>query len=170
MDRAEIAAELERTRLDFRGLVVRADPADFDRRSSGTRWTNEQLLFHMVFGFMVVSRLVPLIKVFGRLPPRLNSSFAAMLDAGASPFHAVNYVGSCAAATVFNRSHVTAQCDRVILRLQRRLGTEPESNFTLGMRFPVRWDPYFADHMTLEDVYRYPTKHYDFHRRQLTID
>jgi hypothetical protein len=36
------------------------------------------------------------------------------------------------------------------------------------MRFPVGWDPYFKDIMTVSDVYRYPIQHYDHHRRQLT--
>jgi hypothetical protein len=28
---------------------------------------------------------------------------------------------------------------------------------------------FFRDYMTLEDVYRYPGQHFDFHARQLTI-
>ncbi|MGB9223141.1 hypothetical protein [Mycobacterium sp.] len=36
------------------------------------------------------------------------------------------------------------------------------------MHFPSRWDPFFNDYMTLEDVYRYPGQHFDFHQRQLT--
>jgi hypothetical protein len=36
------------------------------------------------------------------------------------------------------------------------------------MHFPVGWDPYFKDTMTVADVYHYPTQHYDHHRRQLT--
>jgi hypothetical protein len=37
------------------------------------------------------------------------------------------------------------------------------------MHFPVGWDPYFRDFMTLRDVFHYPTQHYDHHRRQLTL-
>ena len=37
------------------------------------------------------------------------------------------------------------------------------------MHFPVGWDPYFRDYMTLADIYRYPGQHYDHHRRQLTL-
>ncbi|KJY23826.1 hypothetical protein VR46_43260 [Streptomyces sp. NRRL S-444] len=39
-----------------------------------------------------------------------------------------------------------------------------------GMHFPVRWDPFFKDFMTLADIYRYPTQHFDFHHRQLTLN
>jgi hypothetical protein len=170
VDREEIAAELERARAEFHELLALAVVADFERSSNGTRWTNEQLLFHMVFGFMVVARLLPLVRALGRLPAPVSRSYARLLDAVTTPFHAINYRGSCAAARVYNRKRMGGQCDRIIARLQRKLAAEPEENFRLGMHFPVRWDPFFADYMTLEAVYRYPTKHFDFHRRQLTID
>jgi hypothetical protein len=170
VDRSVIAAEMDRARVELYGLVDRADAADFDRLSNGTRWTNEQLLFHMVFGFMVVARLLPLVRILGRLPEPVSRRYAWLLNALAAPFHQVNYYGSCAAAMVFNRRRMAAQCGRVIDRLQRKLAAEPERNFSLAMHFPVRWDPFFAETMTLEAVYRYPTKHFDFHRRQLTLD
>lgn len=37
------------------------------------------------------------------------------------------------------------------------------------MHFPVGWDPYFRDFMTLLEVYQYPTQHYMHHRKQLTL-
>ncbi len=37
------------------------------------------------------------------------------------------------------------------------------------MHFPTRWDPFFQDHMTLADVYRFAGQHFDFHARQLTL-
>ena len=38
------------------------------------------------------------------------------------------------------------------------------------MAYPVSWDPFFRDTMTLEDVYHFPTQHFEFHRGQLTLD
>jgi hypothetical protein len=32
------------------------------------------------------------------------------------------------------------------------------------MRFPPRWDPYFAEHMSLAEVYHDATVHFDHHR------
>lgn len=169
VDRRGIAAELERARVELHRLVEGADAAAFDRASNGTRWTNEQLLFHMVFGFMVVARLLPLVRMLGRLPAPISRTYATLLEAATTPFHAINYHGSCAAARVYDRRRMASQCDRVIARLQHKLAAEPEKNFKLGMHFPVGWDPFFDDYMTLEDVYRYPIKHFDFHRRQLTL-
>ena len=81
VDRRGIAAELDQARLELHYLLDRAGTADFERTSNGTRWTNEQLLFHMVFGFMVVARLLPLVRVLGRLPAPVGRSYAWLLDA-----------------------------------------------------------------------------------------
>ena len=169
VDRAAIAADLERARIALHGLVEGASAEVLDRRSSGTRWTNEELLFHMVFGYMVVRRLLVLVRVFSRLPDRVGRGFAWVLDAATPVFHEINYLGSCAAATVFDRRRMGRHCDRVIAELQRSLSKESETNLRRSMAFPVRWDPFFTETMTLEQVYRYPGKHFDFHRAQLTL-
>ncbi|MGY5310582.1 DinB family protein [Nocardia gipuzkoensis] len=170
VDRRAIAEEWETARTTLRRLVGSATPTDFQRPSDGTRWSNEQLLFHMVFGFMIVLRLLPLVRLFGRLPSGFGRVYARLLDAGTPVFDAINYCGSCAAATVYNRRRMTGKCDRVIAALQRKLAAEPEADFALSMHFPARWDPFFTDVMTLADVYRYPVKHFDFHAEQLTLE
>lgn len=169
VDRRAIDAELDRARIALRRLVESASDADFVRPSRGTRWSNEQLLFHMVFGFMVVQRLLPLVRIFSRLPDGYSRAYARLLDAGTPVFDVVNYLGSCAAATVYNRRRMVGKCDRVITALQRALAAEPEADFARSMHFPSRWDPFFTDVMTLEEVYRYPVKHFDFHAEQLTM-
>ena len=50
-DLAAVRAEMDQARHDFRRLVDDATPADLRRPSDGTRWTNQQLLFHMMFGY-----------------------------------------------------------------------------------------------------------------------
>jgi hypothetical protein len=169
LDRAAIAADLERARIEFHRLleVVEHEGA-WDQPTSGTRWTNEQLLFHMVFGYMVVQRLLILVKVLGRLPDGVSSRFAGVLNIASRPFHVINYYGSCAAALVYNRRRIGGKMDRVSTALKRRVSGESDEMLRRGMHFPPRWDPFFEDNMTLEDVYRYPGKHFDFHKRQLT--
>ena len=34
-----------------------------------------------------------------------------------------------------------------------------------GMHFPVDWEPYFNDSMTLLGIDHHPTQHYDHHRQ-----
>lgn len=83
MDRDAIPADLERARVAFHRLLAAAGPDDWGRPTRGTRWTNEQLLFHMVFGYMVVQLLLVLVRVMSRLPDRVRT--------GWDPFFA-NYV------------------------------------------------------------------------------
>lgn len=170
IDRAEIASELERARVGFHRLLDQAERGDaWARPTHDTRWTNEQLLFHMVFGYMVVQRLIVLIKVFGRSPDSVSRVFARVLDAVTAPFDVVNYYGSCAAALVYNRHRMGAKMDRVIAALRDNLERESDDALRCGMHFPTRWDRFFRDYMTLEGLYRYPGEHYDFHARQLTL-
>jgi hypothetical protein len=59
--------------------------------------------------------------------------------------------------------------DRTISHLRTGVARQAEHTLALGMHFPVGWDPYFKDVMTIADIYAYPIQHYDHHRRQLTI-
>ena len=169
IDRASIAADFERARVEFHRLLAAAEQERaWDKQTNGTRWTNEQLLFHMVFGYMVVQRLLILVKVLGWLPDGVSRGFAGVLNIASRPFHVINYYGSCAAALVYNRRRMGAKMDRVIAALKRRVAGESDEMLRRGTHFPTRWDPFFNDYMMLEDVYRYPGKHFDFHKRQLT--
>jgi hypothetical protein len=171
VDRTALATDIERARAEFHRLLVDAERHDaWTKSTHGTRWTSEQLLFHMVFGYMVVERLIILVKVFGRLPDRVGRVFARILNAATRPFHVINYYGSCAAALVYNRRRMGAKLDRVIASLQGKLARESDDALRRGMHFPTRWDPFFNDYMTLEDIYRYPGQHFDFHARQLILN
>lgn len=169
MDRNAVAADLERARTTFHQFLAAASPDEWRKPTHGTRWTNEQLLFHMVFGYMVVQRLLPLVRMMGRLPDRVSATHAKLLNSATTPFHQINYYGSCAAALVYNRRRMGAKLDRVIASLHRRLARETDDDLRRGMHFPPRWDPFFSDYMTLEEVYRYPGRHFDFHAKQLTF-
>ncbi|WP_406726499.1 hypothetical protein WJ438_20155 [Streptomyces sp. GD-15H] len=65
---------------------------------------------------------------------------------------------------------MAAVFDRITGALERRLTAEADAGLARGMHYPVRWDPFFKDFMTIADIYRYPTQHFDFHHRQLTLD
>ena len=123
----------------------------------------------MVFGYMVVQRLLLLVRLFDRLPDSVSRRYARVLNAVTPAFDVINYYGSRFAARIYDRKRMAAKLDRVINSLQRSLRRAPEDAFRRGMHYPKDWDPYFRDYMTLEDVYRYPGQHYDHHRRQLTL-
>lgn len=92
-----------------------------------------------------------------------------MLDAATRPFHKINYWGSCAGGTLVSPARADTWLGRVVASLQRYLDRESDKSLRRTMRFPARWDPYFAGHMSLADVYHYATQHFEHHRRQLTI-
>jgi len=168
-DRQAVHDELNRVQADFRRQLAQATPASLARRTSGTKWTNEQLLFHMLFGYMIVRALLPLVAAFGRLPDGASRGYARLLNSATRPFDLINYLGPCAAVHVYRPQRMTAKLDRVFAALHRSLDTATAEDLARGMHYPVRWDPFFSGYLTLADLYRYPTLHYDFHRRQLTL-
>ena len=155
VDRQAIHEELERARAAFHAMVEAASPADLRRGTAGTRWTNGQMLFHMLFGYLIVRRLLVLVRLF---------------DSTTRPFHVVNYLGSCGGALVFRGDRLTAELDRTVAALHRRLERESDQALRSRMHFPTGWDPFFNHTMSLAEVYRYGTQHFEFHRRQLTLD
>jgi hypothetical protein len=169
VDREAIYEELQHARVTFRRLVEEASPDDLARGSSGTRWSNQQLLFHMLFGYLLTRPLIVLAGMFARLPASASQVFAGLLDEVTAPFHWVNYLGSCAGAKVFPRRRMAGKLDQVTTALEQRLRAETRTRLRSGMHYPVRWDPFFKDFMTLADLYHYPTQHFDCHQRQLTL-
>jgi len=166
---ASVAEEIRAARNDFHQLVDGATTAELRRRSDGTKWTNDQLLFHMLFGYLVVRVLLWLVRGFSLLPERYSRRFAQALDAAGRPFHVINYLGSLGGARVLGHGGMEAVMDRVTGSLVNTLENATERQLARGMHFPVGWDPYFRDYMTVLDVLHYATQHYQHHRRQLTL-
>jgi hypothetical protein len=169
MDTDDIVAEMNQAAADFRAHLDRATSTDLLRRSDGTRWSNEQLLFHMLFGYLIVRTLLPLVRFLGHCPDGLSRGFAALLNAATRPFHVINYLGSLGGARLLGRHGMQATMDTVTAGLTRSLNRRTPTALARGMHFPTGWDPYFRDYMTLTDVYHYATQHYDHHHRQLTL-
>jgi hypothetical protein len=169
MDRTLVHEELERARADFRALVESADREDLLRTTNGTRWNNRQLLFHMLLGYLIIRALLRLVRISGRLPNRAGRTFARLLNAATRPFDQVNFLGSYAAGHTLSPARMVVMFDHVVAKLHQRLDAESDADLARGMHYPTRWDPFFKDYMTLADLYHFPTQHYDFHRRQLTL-
>jgi hypothetical protein len=165
----EILAQYRRARVDLEKWLAGAAAADLRRKSNGTKWTNEELLFHMFFGYMIVRALLPLVHLVSRLPTPVGTAFASLLNAGTRPFDVINYWGSKSAALYFNQRRMARKLEKTINAITRKLERESPASLSRSMPFPDRWDPFFAPTMTLNDVYAYPTKHFDFHARQLSL-
>lgn len=168
MDRQTVIEQWEQDRATFHKLVAAATHTDLHRQSDGTRWTNQQLLFHLVFGYQVVRALLILIRVFGRLPDPVSRGFATTLNTATRPCHAINYLGSCGGGLI-GPERAARWLDHIIASLHRSLDRAGDADLARGMHYPTRWDPFFQPYMTLADVYRYPAQHFAFHQRQLTF-
>ncbi|MGZ4561238.1 MAG: DinB family protein [Mycobacteriaceae bacterium] len=169
MTPAAIADEIRAARDDFHRLVGEATTAELRMRSDGTKWTNDQLLFHMLFGYLIVRTLLGLVRGFSMLPPGASRRFAQGLNAATRPFHVINYLGSLGGARVLGHAGMERVTDQVTTGLIRTLEHASDKQLARGMHFPEGWDPYFRDFMTVQDVLHYATLHYQHHRSQLTL-
>jgi hypothetical protein len=151
VDRHSVHAEMERARATFHRLVESAPDDELRRRSDGTRWTNRQLLFHMLLGYLIIRALRRLVWLFGRLPDGASRRYARLLDAATRPFDLVNYAGSALGGSALTRRSMTRLFDGTVAALHRRLDAESDADLARGMHYPTRWDPFFTDRMTLAD-------------------
>lgn len=168
MDREAIRDQWERDRSTFHGIVAAASAEDLRRPSQGTRWTNQQLLFHLVFGYQIVRALLVLVRLFGRLPDSFSRAFARGLNAATPVFDLVNYLGSCGGGLLHTR-RMSTWLDHILSALNRSLTRATDAELRSGMHYPTRWDPYFHDRMSTADIYRFPARHFAHHQRQLTL-
>ncbi len=120
-DRQAAHDELNRVQAEFHRLLGQATPASLARRTDGTRWTNEQLLFHMLFGYLIVRTLLPMVGVFGRLPAGFSRAYARLLNAATKPFDLINYLGPCAAVHIYGHQRMAAKLNRVLASLRRSI-------------------------------------------------
>jgi hypothetical protein len=139
MERREITAEMERARIDFHQLLDSA--------------TSAELRAHMLFGYLLVRNLLPLVKTLNRLPPGVSRGFPAALNAATKPFHQVNFIGSPGGARVLGHERMERLMDHVVASLQRSLSRASEKASIGACTFPSTGDPYFTDYMTVKQVY-----------------
>ena len=154
---------------DFARIIEGADPAELDAPTRGTRWTNRQLLFHLVLGQNIALSAIPLLGVFSRLPPSFSGAWSRLLEAVAGPYNWVNWAGSAAAGRIMSLGAMRRMMDRTTRILVSWYDQADKDSLSRGMRMPVSWDPYFAPWMSRRDVLEWAPKHYRHHRRQLTL-
>lgn len=91
----------------------------------------------MVFGYMVVRTLLPLVHIISRLPKPAGKAFAALLNAGTRPFNVINYWGSRGAALVHNRQRMDRKLEKTITAINRRLERDSPTSLSRTMPFPT---------------------------------
>jgi hypothetical protein len=165
--RVALRADLVATYASFHALLDALTDADLRRPSRNPGWTNGEVLWHMVFGFVILAALAPLVRFWGRLPRRYSKRFARVLNGATGVFNRVNAWGARGGARLYTRRRIGRRFDRAYVAVLRLVDSASDDDWARGMHYPTRWDALFHDYMTLEDLCRYPIAHFAFHRDQI---
>lgn len=165
--RAALRADLAAVHAAFHALLDALSDADLRQPSRNPGWTNGEVLFHMVFGFIILAALAPLVRFWGRVPRRYSRRFARLLNGATGLFNRVNAVGPRVGGRIYTHRRIGRKFDRAYAAILRLVDTAGDGEWALGMHYPTRWDGLFHDYMTLEDICRYPIAHFTFHLDQI---
>lgn len=166
-----LRTELEQARLDFHALLESLDEEGWNRQSRNPAWTNGQLLFHITLGYGLIPVLLPIVKLFGKLPPVFSRKFAALLNWSTPFFNRINAIAPCIGAWIYKLDALGRKYDKVHNTIVRRLYSTRDEEWRLGMHPPVKWDPSrFDEFMRLEDFFRYPVLHFRHHKAQFVAE
>jgi hypothetical protein len=165
--RETIRAELESTRETFHALLKALTEENLRERSHNPGWTNGEILAHMTFGFIVINVLLPMARLWGRLPKSSSKWFAWFLNAFTGPFNWFNALGARGQGRVFTHKRIGRIYDRVYFSLLRQVDSIKDDEWQRGMYYPTKWDSNFDEFMTLEKLFHYPVIHFNFHLNQI---
>lgn len=164
-----VLSQLNAARAAFHALLDSLSEQDFHKQSLNPGWTNGEIVAHMTFGFLIVNVLLPMARVWGRLPKGSSKWFAGLLNAFTSPFNWFNALGARGQGLVFTHKRIGNIRDRAYFSLLKKINSIKDDELERGMYYPTRWDPNFSEFMTLEKLFHYPVSHFNFHLRQITF-
>ena len=168
LTRQEIRKELEAARTSFHQLLDSLSEQDFQKQSLNPGWTNGEILAHMTFGFIVLNVLLPMARLWGKLPKGSSKWFAWLLNSFTSLFNWFNMLGARGQGRVFTYQRIGEIYDRVYFSLLKKVDSINDDEWEHGMYYPTQWDPNFDEFMTLEKLFHYPIRHFNFHLEQIT--
>ena len=163
-----IRSELEATRASFHALLDSFTEADWNRPSLNPGWTNGEILAHMLFGFIILNALLPLARVWGRLPKSSSKPLAWILNVATGPFNWFNALGARMQGRVFTHKRIGDLFDRANALLLKKVSSIKDEEWERGMYYPTKWDSNFSEYMTIEKLLHYPVTHYKFHLNQIS--
>lgn len=153
--REAIRLELEATKDRFHELLDSLSAEDLAKPSSNPAWTIAQVVYHMSVAPRFLPSDVALIRRSGRMP-----------KPPAFLFHTLNvWLARWGARKATHRS-LGDQYDKAHARTTEALATIREDEWQLGADYPG-WDPMLAGYVTLEDLFHYPTRHFEAHAKEI---
>ena len=166
--RQEILDQLDVARAEFHRLVDSLSEQDFQKQSLNPGWTNGEILAHMTFGFSIVNVLLPMARLWGKLPESSSKPFAWLLNVVTGPFNWINALGARGQGKVFTRKRIGQIYDRSYFVLVKKVNSIQDDEWERGMYYPTKWDANFDEFMTLEKLFYYPVVHFNFHLTQIS--
>ena len=154
--REEIRAELEATRQAYHALLGSLSGEDWKKPSGNPAWTVGQLMVHITFAPRMLPADVKLIRRGGWMPnlPALLFNWSnVLMTRWAARKESVHTVGALYDAAHSNALGV--------------LETIQDEEWSLGREYPD-WDPMLSGHVTLEQLFRYLTLHFEVHQEQVS--
>ena len=167
MIKQQILEELQNARGAFHNMLASLPAEAFYKQSLNPGWTNGEILAHTTFGFIIVNVLLPMARLWGRLPTGSSKWFAWVLNAVTRPFNWINALGARFQSRVFNYERVGKVYDWVHASLLKQIDSIKADEWGHGMYYPTKWDSNFDEFMTLEKLFHYPVIHFNFHLKQI---
>lgn len=163
-----ILTELSDAKDSFRSMLDSMTEDDFRRQSLNHGWTNGEIMVHITFGFIILNVLLPMSRLWGKLPRGSSRWFATLLNWFTRPFNWINRLGVRFQSKVFTYHRLGEVFDMYHASLAKKAGSIRGDEWEHGMYYPARWDPNFSDFMTLEKLFHYVVAHTRFHLMQIS--
>jgi hypothetical protein len=153
--REAIRKELETTKARFHQLLQSIPEGDLTRKSTNPAWTVAQVLYHMSVALRFLPSDIALIRRSGRMP-----------KPPAFVFHTFNVWLARWGARKASHDSLAAQYDQAHARTVEALESIEEDEWQKGADYPG-WDPMLEGHVTIEELFHYPTRHFEAHAQEI---
>ena len=165
--RARLRSDLEAVRGEFHAMAASISEREWTEPSQNPGWTNGEIVFHILLGFILVVPLARLLVFFDHLPALCSRIFSEILNLSTPIFNRFNAMGPRAGARLLGRAGIITKFDQVHDAILSQLDRARPSDWAAAMNYPTRWDPRFQTRMDLAALLRYPVDHLRHHRDQL---
>jgi len=118
--RKAVLDKLNAAHAEFHKLLDSLSEQDFQRQSLNPGWTNGEILAHMTFGFIIINVLLPMARLWGRLPKASSKPFAWLLNLFTSLFNWFNALGARGQGKVFTHQRIGKIYDRAYFSLLKK--------------------------------------------------